>query len=223
MSNDPLSNEEPINNSGLNLNDRRRQLHCPVLVTERLVMRLPHVEDMDTIADLANNRRVSAMLSAMPFPYTRKHAADFILRAVAGEMGHCVYAITLGDTGEFIGSCSVNEHKGDQNGVEIGYWLGEPYWKKGYASEAANALVDNIFRATDLDTIYVTCFAANTASRRVIQKIGFRYLGVSERHSIVSGLLLADNFSLSREDWIAQRQLGQQSLTNGQQSLQTAA
>ncbi|UXN03480.1 MULTISPECIES: GNAT family N-acetyltransferase [unclassified Bartonella] len=223
MSNDPLDNNEPLSNNGISNNERRRQLHCPVLVTERLVLRLPHIEDMDAIADLANNRRVSAMLSAMPYPFTRKHAADFILRAVAGEMGHCVYAITLGDTGEFIGSCSVRERHDDPNGVEIGYWLGEPYWKKGYASEATNALIDTIFRATDLDSIYVTCFAANTPSRRVIQKLGFRYEGVSEQQSIVSGLLIADNFSLSREDWIEQRRIAQGAASSRIQTLQNAA
>lgn len=191
-----------LHNAPINNQERRRQLHCPVLVTERLVLRPPHVEDMDAITDLANNRHVSAMLNSMSYPYTRKQAADFILRAVSGEMGHCVYAITLSETGEFIGICSIKEHENDDNGVVIGYWLGEPFWNKGYASEAVHTVIDTVFRATDLEKIYVNCFAANRRSQKVIEKFGFVYDGVTELQSLVSGLVLTYCFHLSRENWL---------------------
>lgn len=184
----------------------QRKLNCPVLVSERLILREPHVEDMDAMAKLANNRRVSSMLQNMPYPYTRKHAANFILRAVAGELGHCVYAITLSDTGEFIGVCDLKNRE-DSEELEIGYWLGEPYWRKGYATEAVNALIDAAFRASDIEMLYVSCFAANEASRRVIQKIGFSHLGTAERHSMVSGVELSEHFVLDRARWLGLRSL----------------
>ena len=53
---------------------------CPVLVTERLVLRTPHPEDTNALACLANNARVATMVSRMPHPYTRKDATDFIRR-----------------------------------------------------------------------------------------------------------------------------------------------
>ncbi|MHC5307623.1 GNAT family N-acetyltransferase [Bartonella sp. LJL80] len=187
--------------------DRRpRTIDCPVLVTERLVLRQPHVEDMDAIADLANNRRVSAMLQKMPYPYTRKHAAEFILRAVAGELGHCVYAITFAENGSFIGSCSIKDRE-EGDGLELGYWIGQPYWKNGYATEVVSCLVDAAFRASDIDELYVSCFSANVASRRVILKSGFRFLGTGERHSQVSGLVFTDHFVLERERWLGQHSL----------------
>lgn len=74
--------------------DLAYELDCPVLVTERLVLRPPHVEDVDAISYLANNARVSGMLARMPHPYTRENAVDFVERVRKGEMGNCIYAIT---------------------------------------------------------------------------------------------------------------------------------
>lgn len=188
--------------------DRRppRTMDCPVLVTERLVLRTPHIEDMDAIADLANNRHISAMLQTMPFPFTRKHAAEFILRAVAGEMGHCVYAITLAENGKFIGTCLIQDRK-EGEGLELSYWIGRPYWRKGYATEAVGSLIDAAFRATDICELYVSSFAANVASRRVIEKSGFCYIGTTECNSEVSGLVFTEHFKLDREQWLGQRSL----------------
>ncbi|KDZ98151.1 acetyltransferase [Brucella melitensis] len=74
-------------------------LDCPILVTERLVLRPPHAEDVDAISYLANNARVSSMLARMPHPYTRENALDFVGRVRKGEMGNCIYAITQAETG----------------------------------------------------------------------------------------------------------------------------
>ncbi len=188
--------------------DRRppRSLDCPVLVTERLVLRAPHVEDMDTIADLANNRHISAMMQKMPYPFSRKHAAEFILRSVAGEMGYCVYAITLGENGRFIGTCGIEE-RDDGEGLEISFWIGQPYWRQGFATEAVASLIDAAFRATDIDELYVSSFAANKASLRVIEKSGFQYIGMSEKQSDVSGLVLTEHYVLERDQWLGQRSL----------------
>jgi len=59
-----------MSSDDLQENDSMQQrIDCSVLVTDRLVLRLPHVEDIDAIADLANNKRVSAMLTKMPYPF----------------------------------------------------------------------------------------------------------------------------------------------------------
>ncbi|EJF89257.1 GNAT family N-acetyltransferase [Bartonella tamiae] len=185
---------------------RSRQIHCPVLVTDRLVLRPPHVEDMDTITELANNRRISSMLENMPYPYTRKHAAEFILRAVAGELGHCVYAITLADSGQFIGIGSIKDCS-ENNGLEINYWIGQPFWNKGFASEASSALIDVVFRATTIETLYVSSFCANVASRRVLVKAGFRLIATAERYSKVSGLVFSDLYALARSEWLGRQSI----------------
>ena len=76
------------------LRPERLRTDCPVLLSERLVMRAPHEEDIDALAHLANNAKVATMVSRMPHPYTANDAADFVWRTRNGEIGKCVYAIT---------------------------------------------------------------------------------------------------------------------------------
>ena len=183
----------------------RDRIGCPVLVTERLLLRAPHDEDVTAIANLADNIRVAEMLRRMPSPYTREHAQDFVRRAKAGEIGKCVYSITLANNGAFIGCCGLHDHG---HGLEIGYWLGEPYWGLGYATEAAHGLIDVAFRSTDLDRLHAACRVKNLASRRVIHKCGFQYVGMGMMESPISGNVPIERYTLDRKTWIGLRSWG---------------
>src|SRR5690606_12193970 len=129
-------------------------IECPVLVTERLVLRPPHQDDIPELADLANNRRVAEMLSRMPYPYTPADAEQFVEGIRSRTFGGCHYAIALAGSGAFIGCAGLDER---QYGLELGYWIGEPYWGQGYATEVAHALVDLAFRVTDIERLNVSC------------------------------------------------------------------
>jgi RimJ/RimL family protein N-acetyltransferase len=192
--------------------ERLDLIDCPVLVTERLVLRAPRNEDVDAIARLADNLRVAEMLSRMPHPYTKEHAVDFVRRANAGEIGKCVYSITIAQTGTFIGCCGINYRRNNddhlnsgRDELEIGYWLGEPHWGKGYATEAAHALVDLVFRATQVEKLYASCRVSNIASRRVIYKSGFQYTNTGMMDSITAGNVPVERYMLDRRTWIGLR------------------
>ena len=131
-----------------------REIDCPVLVTERLVLRKPHETDAADLASLANNPRIAAMLTRMPHPYGLAEAHQFLDLAAARRSG-CVYSVTLAATGQFIGCAGLENSRG--NGLEIGYWIGQPFWGKGYATEAAQALVDVAFRNTTIDVLRASC------------------------------------------------------------------
>ena len=176
-------------------------IDCPVLVTERLVMRLPHVDDVPDLARLANNRRIAEMLSRMPHPYGEAEARAFV--AASAERRHgCVYALTLAENGAFIGCGALNP---TDRGLELGYWIGEPSWGNGYATEAAQALVDLAFRATTIDALNVSCRVINLASRRVIHKCGFQYASQGMLNSIVAGQVPVERYRLDRRTWIGLR------------------
>jgi [ribosomal protein S5]-alanine N-acetyltransferase len=64
--------------------------------------------------------------------------------------------------------------------TEVGYWLGPPYWGKGLMTEAAHAVVRYGFETIGVHKINVGCLANNPGSRRVIEKVGFRYIGKLE-------------------------------------------
>jgi RimJ/RimL family protein N-acetyltransferase len=186
----------------------RSRTDCPILLTQRLVLRAPHEDDIDALAHLANNANIATMVARMPHPYTIADAADFVRRTKAGAIGKCVYAITKADNGAFIGCCGV-EPQEDGRTVELGYWLGEPYWNQGYATEAAQSLTDMVFRTRDVDQIDARCRVMNIPSRRVIQKCGFQFQATGMVQSLaVGGMVSVEWYRLDRRTWVSLKSWG---------------
>jgi RimJ/RimL family protein N-acetyltransferase len=185
--------------------DESLAIDCPVLVTDRLVLRPPHLDDIPELAVLANNRRVAEMLARMPHPYGEAEARAFVQSIHRHQRSGCAYALTLADTGAFIGCAGLDARS---HGLEIGYWIGEPYWRHGYATEAAHALVDLAFRATAIEALSVSCRVINSASRRVIHKCGFQYAGQGMMNSISAGQVPIERYRLDRKTWVSLRSWG---------------
>ena len=181
--------------------DEGEAIDCPVLVTERLVLRPPHEDDIPELVALANNRHVAEMLARMPHPYGDAEARAYLRASAVRESG-VGYAVTLAATGAFIGGASLNPAP---DGLELGYWIGEPHWGRGYATEAAHALVDIAFRATDIERLHVSCRVLNAASRRVIHKCGFQYVGQGMIDSLAAGRVAVERYVLDRGTWVALR------------------
>ena len=180
-------------------------IECPVLVTERLVLRPPHEDDIPELSELANNRRVAEMLSRMPHPYGQTDAQAFVGGSRSKERSGCHYAVALAEAGAFVGCAGLDMR---QYGLELGYWIGEPYWGNGYATEVAHALVDLAFRATEIDRLHASCRVINNASRRVIHKCGFQYVGQGMMDSVVAGRVPVELYQLDRGTWISLRSWG---------------
>ena len=176
------------------------RIDCPVQVTERLVLRAPHGEDVEDLVLLADNRRVAEMLGRMPHPYGEADARAFIANSKLG--GGVSYALTLAESGQLVGCAGLDRR---ERGLELGYWVGEPHWNKGYATEAAHALVDLAFRATDINALHVSCRVVNPASRRVIHKCGFQYAGQGVLDSLVVGKVPVERYRLDRRTWSSLR------------------
>jgi RimJ/RimL family protein N-acetyltransferase len=185
--------------------DESLRIECPVLVTERLVLRPPHDDDVEELAVLANNRRLAEMLGRMPFPYGEREARAFLAGTRSGSIAGCTYAVTLGGNGAFVGCAGLHPRA---QGLELGYWIGEPYWGRGYATEAAHALVDLAFRATIIERLYVSCRVINSASQRVIHKCGFQYVGQGMLESIAAGRVPTERYALDRKTWVSLRSWG---------------
>ena len=176
----------------------------PVLLTMRLVLRPPHTDDADELAAIANNRQIAEMTSRIPFPYDAGDAEALLSSCVNGAHEGYMYAITLADTGKLVGFCGL-EKRERSGGFEIGFWLGEPYWGAGYATEAANALVDQAFRATDAERVHAVCRTINESSRNVILKCGFTFVGLEEMTSVTAGRVPSERYILERETWLSRK------------------
>lgn len=185
--------------------DESLRIDCRVLVTERLVLRPPHDDDVEELAALANNRRLAEMLGRMPHPYGEREARAFIAGTRDGSIAGCAYAVTLAGNGAFVGCAGLHPRS---HGLELGYWIGEPYWGLGYATEAAHALVDLAFRATAIERLHVACRVINPSSRRVIHKCGFQYVGQGMLDSIYAGRVPTERYALDRKTWMSLRSWG---------------
>jgi RimJ/RimL family protein N-acetyltransferase len=171
------------------------------IITDRLILRPPTADDAEAITVLADNYKVAVMLSRLPYPYRIEHARDFIAWARKQPADAPVLAIHLKDERQtFLGVASCERRDGE--GPELGYWLGEPYWGKGYMSEAVKAVVARAFALARHQRLVAGCRLQNLASRRILEKAGFEHVG---RYDIESLLLKAKvpghRFSLTRERW----------------------
>jgi RimJ/RimL family protein N-acetyltransferase len=182
---------------------RRDDIVVPVLATARLVLRAPRRSDVKAIASLADDRRIAANTARIPHPYGIEDAKQFIA-AVNKREGEACFAVTL--DGAPIGVCSVELR---EDGPELGYWLGVPYWGRGFATEAARALIDHAFGDLEHDTLISGARVNNPASRRVLEKCGFQWTGVRlSRIRAINSAAPIDRFRLDRGLWASLKSWG---------------
>ncbi|MCF6326150.1 MAG: GNAT family N-acetyltransferase [Devosiaceae bacterium] len=136
--------------------------------TKRLFLRAPVIADVKAMQVLANNKTIHEFLARLPYPYTREHALDFINNIARRDEEHS-YAITNKNS-DLMGIISL--HTNEDEAPELGYWLGEPFWAKGYATEAVNGLLGAALKS-GINKIFAHAMEENTGSIKVLKKVGF--------------------------------------------------
>jgi [ribosomal protein S5]-alanine N-acetyltransferase len=136
------------------------------------VLRPWQKEDAPSLALHADNPRVaSCMRDLFPSPYTIDDARRFIAMAT-GPSRNILLAIEV--QGEAAGGVGIHPLADVYRGTaEIGYWLAEPYWGKGIATEAVRAIIPVAFGQSGIVRIQAGIFSGNPASMRVLEKCGF--------------------------------------------------
>jgi RimJ/RimL family protein N-acetyltransferase len=178
----------------------------PVLETARLVLRAPRLDDAEALAALVNDRRIAENTARIPHPYTLADAESFIAQ-VNRAAGEATFVITLAD-GTIIGGCGVGTLSGPD--PEPGYWIGVPYWGRGFATEAARAVIDHAFGDPGCERLQGRARVSNPASRRVLEKCGFQWTGVAlTRVRALASSVPVDRFRLDRGLWTSLKSWGQ--------------
>jgi [ribosomal protein S5]-alanine N-acetyltransferase len=147
----------------------------PVLHTSRLMLRQISIDDIAALIKYANNKKISDNVLNIPYPYREPDAVFRISYAVQGfkNKTRYVFAIILKESEELIGEISL--HLDGQNPVaELGYWIGEPFWGKGIATEAAGAILHFGFGTLHLRLVFATCHEDNEASQKVLVNNGMQ-------------------------------------------------
>jgi RimJ/RimL family protein N-acetyltransferase len=181
----------------------RQQHGIAVLRTQRLTLRAPRPGDAKAIAVLANDRRIAANTARLPHPYRLDDAEQFIA-AVNKRDGEACFVVAL--DGAPIGMCGVEP---GMDGAELGYWLGVPYWGRGFATEAVRAVIDHAFGDLEHETLQSGARVNNPASRRVLEKCGFQWSGVRlSRIRAINSAAPIDRFRLDRGLWASLKSWG---------------
>src|SRR5580700_8224768 len=136
----------------------------PALATKRLKLRAPGAADATAIASLINDRRIAENTARIPHPYSVADAHAF-LGQVNRDPAEPSFAIMRAD-GTLIGGCGIHVLSGGE--PELGYWIGVPHWGRGYATEAARAVLDHAFGTLGYARLTSRARVSNPASRRVL-------------------------------------------------------
>lgn len=151
-------------------------MNQPIIKTERLLLKPFVLADGPEVQKLAGNQNVSRTTLNIPYPYEDGMAEQWI-STHSGNWANkksAAFAIRLISGHELIGDVSLVEIHEKQ--AELGYWIGEPYWGKGYCTEAAKALVQYAIREMGIDKIVAEHLSTNPASGRVMEKIGMNHV-----------------------------------------------
>lgn len=141
------------------------------------------MSDAAEVTRLAGDRAIAATTLNIPHPYDDGVAQKWIeAHEAALEAGESVtFAITDRTTSGLFGAIGLHL-KTDQSRAELGYWIGKPYWRRGYATEAGGAVLQYGFEQLELNRIHARCFAGNPSSGRVLEKLGMQREGTMRQH-----------------------------------------
>jgi len=149
--------------------------------SERLFLRPAFSEDSGAILAGINDEAVVRNLARAPWPYRMEDAQFFAALPQDPRLPH--FLVTLPGVG-VIGSAGMGEHEGQ---AEIGYWIARAHWGRGYATEAAGAVL-RIARTLGHTRLAAGHFADNPASGKVLCKLGFAPTGrKARRFSLARG------------------------------------
>ena len=157
--------------------------HFPTIETKRLFLAQLKADDIPQIVRYAANKNISDNTLNIPFPYTEKDAIYWINLAHQGFKNgtHFIFGVRLKQEDVFIGGIGFTVEQ-RFNRAEIGYWIAEPFWNKGYATEATQAIIKFGFEQLALNKLTSSHFAKNLASGKVMVNSGMTQEGELKEH-----------------------------------------
>lgn len=161
--------------------------------TKRLVLRPLRKSDVLLVAKYANDKTVYRNTLMIPYPYTIKMAEQWISKILKDyrQKNPKNYTFVIEIDGRLAGVIGIDSiihgHK-----AELGYWLGKPYWGKGYMTEAVKAATKYAFKNYKLKRLYAWTFPWNAASQNVLKKAGYKFEGICCKNVVKKGKYLDD-------------------------------
>jgi len=173
------------------------------LRTERLLLRPFRLDDVNDVVAYANDQQWSRYLVRIPYPYSRRDGEQFVAQTLLSSWEeHPQWAIVLDES--VVGGINLDIVTRDRR-ANVGYAMARAEWGKGLTTEVARAVVDHGFERLGLETITARADARNTASRRLMEKLGMTREGVLRSRFVERGeggeRVDQVCYSLLREEW----------------------
>jgi RimJ/RimL family protein N-acetyltransferase len=154
-------------------------MQMKTLRTERLILRPFTFDDVPAVQRHCSSVEVARNTLLIPHPYPEGAAEAWIARHPEDYAQNRIHHFAL-DDGELAGAMGLIMK---EDGIaEIGYWIGVPFWNRGYATEAAREVVRYGFEECGLHRIFAGYFTRNAPSGRVMEKVGMTYEGTLRQH-----------------------------------------
>jgi [ribosomal protein S5]-alanine N-acetyltransferase len=150
------------------------------LVTERLRLRPATLDDLDVWLALSRDAEELWWGEAHSNLDDARKKLEWHM-ANQERYGFASWAVELRATGKVIGAAGLG-HLADSDEIEVSYRLLKEHWGKGYATEAAGVAIAHGFDELGFDRIVAVTLPTNTASRRVLEKCGMSFVGITTHH-----------------------------------------
>ena len=149
----------------------------PSIETQRLILRPFSLEDSARVQELAGDKRIADVTANIPYPYPEGLSQKWIsTHPELWESGQSAcFAITLKESGLLVGAICLSGLK-EEEGSEMGYWLGVDYWGKGFVSEVCQQIIEFGFSSLGLKRIHARHLSRNPASGKVLLNSGFTHI-----------------------------------------------
>jgi [ribosomal protein S5]-alanine N-acetyltransferase len=171
------------------------------LETERLLFRSHEAGDEADFVSMHTDAAVRRYVGGQAWPVEKARSrfrAQYLGRPTAT---YGLWATVFKEAGKYIGTCGLRA-PGSGMGASLGYYLAQPYWGRGLASEASWAFIDVAFSRLGLQSVEADAEEGNLASEHILRKCGFKYV----RREVIPGRGRIINFyELPRGDWQLRR------------------
>ena len=161
-----------------------------IIHTDKLLLRPFEISDSRKVKELAGDSKIAETTLNIPHPYEDGMAEPWINshKDIFINKKGIIYAIIKKNSNELIGAVGLminNIHRK----AELSFWVGVPYWGKGFCTESSKALIEYGFKDLNLNRIYALSMDYNIGSYKVMEKIGMKYEGTRKQDVIKNGVL----------------------------------
>lgn len=140
-----------------------------------LILEEISMQHIHSVQKYASDRLISETTASIPHPYPSDGAKQFINDSIKKRVERLSFVFAIEVNEQFVGVCSLFNVSWQTSEAEVGYWIGVPFWNKGYATKAASLLLSQA-KDLGLKSLYAKCLVRNPASKNVLEKNGFHFV-----------------------------------------------